>query len=534
MEPTVRVLVVDDERFFREAIREALESAGCAVTTAENGALALDLVDGGAFGVVVLDVEMPGMDGIEVLRRMRIQRPDLRVIILSAHTGQQFVIDALRLGAVDYLAKPLHDEELVLAVRRAHEAWRESQDLAALRRRLACLAGRMNALAGGSDANRAAADDRPSIAARIVELAADALEAGKTSLLVPDAVGDALHVIAATGRKLELSEFEPVPLASGLAGEVFSRGRGLRVEDASADPAVAGRCTPQRYASRSFVLAAVPGGARSLGVLCATDRAGGAVFDETDLALLEVLARGVSPWLAPEAQASEGSAQDDPDVTLRDSQGSAASNGESHPGTNGSAALRTDDSAASESADASAGADAELARRVCEAVSAEVDPARVLARTVRAVAEGLGAAPVSLHLLAPEGESLVCEIQEDGAIAPDRERLPAGRGLTGTVLGGSGLIATAQPDHDPRFEVEVDTASDGAVRPLLCVPLVFRGRCLGVLRAFLPPGTTPSARSGEVLAAALSAALRSVLLYRSLVQSIEEVARARRESHAAP
>jgi sigma-B regulation protein RsbU (phosphoserine phosphatase) len=171
---------------------------------------------------------------------------------------------------------------------------------------------------------------------------------------------------------------------------------------------------------------------------------------------------------------------------------------------------------------------------VCEAVSAEVDPVRVLARTLRCLAEGLDAAPVSLHLLAPEGDALICEAQEDGATAPDRERLPSGRGLTGSVLGGAGLIATAHPDHDPRFEADVDTAADGIARPMLCLPLVFRGRCLGVVRAFLPAGRTPSARSGEVLGAAVSAALRSVLLYRSLVQSIEEVARVRRESRTTP
>lgn len=542
MEATLRVLVVDDERFFREAIREALEAAGCAVTTAENGMLALDLVDGGGFGVVVLDVEMPAMDGIEVLRRLRERQPETRVIILSAHAGQQFVIEALRLGAVDYLAKPLHDEELVLAVRRAHAAWRESQDLSALRRRLASFADRVRALTHEPGADLDATEDRPSIAARIVEAAADALESGKTSLLMPDAVGDALQVVAATGRKMALDEFEPVPLAGGLVGEVFVKGRGLLVEDTAADGRVAGRCTPQRYTSRSFVLAPVPGPSRVLGVLCATDRSGGAPFDASDLALLELFAQAASGWLAPpNGVASAGaSVDDDQDATMPDPavQPEAGSSG----GDAGIAAGRDagfvagGDAGFAAGADAgfSVGADAELARRVCEAVSAEVDPARVLARTLRCLAEGLDAAPVSLHLLAPEGDELICEAQEDGATAPDRERLPSGRGLTGSVLGGAGLIATAHPDHDPRFESDVDTAADGVARPMLCLPLVFRGRCLGVVRAFLPAGRTPSARSGEVLGAAVSAALRSVLLYRSLVQSIEEVARVRRESRTTP
>jgi hypothetical protein len=65
---------------------------------------------------------------------------------------------------------------------------------------------------------------------------------------------------------------------------------------------------------------------------------------------------------------------------------------------------------------------------------------------------------------------------------------------------------------------------------MMCLPISFRGKVVGVFRAFLPEGEVPSARTGEVLSAALSAVMRNVLLYRSLVESIEEVAEARREA----
>ena len=114
-----RVLVVDDERFFREAIRDALTSDGVACETADSGGAALAAVEESDFGVVVLDIGLPETSGIEVLKRLREQDPSLRVIILSGHNEQAAVLEALRLEACDYLAKPLHDEELVLAVRRA-------------------------------------------------------------------------------------------------------------------------------------------------------------------------------------------------------------------------------------------------------------------------------------------------------------------------------------------------------------------------------------------------------------------------------
>ena len=118
-ENTPRVLVVDDERFYREAIAEALVAAGIACETADGGEAALAAASEADFGVVVLDIGLPGTSGIEVLSRLRKHDPSLRVIVLSVPAEQDAVLEALRLAACDYLAKPLHDEELVLAVRRA-------------------------------------------------------------------------------------------------------------------------------------------------------------------------------------------------------------------------------------------------------------------------------------------------------------------------------------------------------------------------------------------------------------------------------
>ena len=121
MTTEARVLVVDDERFFREAVRDALLELSVRCELAESGEEALKLAEGPGIEAVVLDVRMPGMGGIEVLRALREQRPMLRVIVLSAHSDQELVLEALRLGAADYLAKPIHDEELRLAVTRAVE-----------------------------------------------------------------------------------------------------------------------------------------------------------------------------------------------------------------------------------------------------------------------------------------------------------------------------------------------------------------------------------------------------------------------------
>ena len=138
----VRVAVVDGERFFRDAICEILDGAGFACAEAEDAATALALCSDESIGVAVLDLELPGADGLDVLRGLHESRPDLRVLVVSASMDQETVLEALRIGACDYLAKPLHDEELVLAVRRAaegHQLVAESTRLGRQLHRLASL-----------------------------------------------------------------------------------------------------------------------------------------------------------------------------------------------------------------------------------------------------------------------------------------------------------------------------------------------------------------------------------------------------------
>jgi GAF domain-containing protein len=171
----------------------------------------------------------------------------------------------------------------------------------------------------------------------------------------------------------------------------------------------------------------------------------------------------------------------------------------------------------------------ELARAVCEAVVAEVEPGRVLAGALAAVGPALGASSAAVFLRDPAGE-LAREAEWCDEGGGDRVRLALGVGLTGTVLETGRPVVTDDPSADPRFQAGVDTPANERPGPLMCLPLVFRGKTLGVFRAFPATAGQASPRVGEVLGAALSAAVRTVLLYRSLVESIEEVARVRREA----
>jgi DNA-binding response OmpR family regulator len=112
-----RVLVVDDEDRICRFLGRALRSAGYEVDCATTGPAALVAVTQQEYGLVVLDLMLPGLHGSEVLRQMLLDRPDLRVLVLSATTGVETRVGCLEAGAVDYLAKPFAIAELLARVR---------------------------------------------------------------------------------------------------------------------------------------------------------------------------------------------------------------------------------------------------------------------------------------------------------------------------------------------------------------------------------------------------------------------------------
>jgi len=319
------ILVIDASDFFRRAIRESLTAAGHVCRTAPDLEAGADDLADPAVGLVILDLEGAGSNADRAIRSLRSEGAPTRAIVISCHGEQDRVLAALRAGASDYLAKPLHEQELLLSVERALSGWRADREISELRTRVGA-----------------------------------------------------------------------------------------------------------------------------------------------------------------EARASE------------------------------------------------ADLDLDLARDLCEAVVASGDPADLPETLLARVAERVSAVGAALYRVEPGQGSFVREAVWKAGSLVDRPWLPAGRGLSGAAASTGVFVACPDPAADPRFDAEVDRPEEGAPGAFLCLPLHFRHRTVGLVRLFLAEGTEPSLRTAEVATAALSAALRSVLLYRSLRSSIDEVARIRRESAARP
>ena len=106
------VLIVDDEKNIRLTLVQALEALELETVTAVNGEEALSKLEAKHFGLILLDLKMPGMEGMEVLRRVRAARPDIKVIIITAHGTIESAVEAMKLGAVDFLQKPFAPREI--------------------------------------------------------------------------------------------------------------------------------------------------------------------------------------------------------------------------------------------------------------------------------------------------------------------------------------------------------------------------------------------------------------------------------------
>jgi len=486
-----RVLVVDDERFYREAIAESLTEAGFGCDIAEDGAAAIAAASECDYGAVVLDIGLVDPSGVEVVEAILARHSGTRVLVLATQAEHEAVLESLRRGACDYLAKPLHDEELTLAVMRALENFRVESDWTGFRSRVCALDDRIAGMT--QRAAECASDERVSVVAQAVcETVAEVLGAERSSLMLLAPARGALAVVAACGAPLPAGEMDPSAPGEGVAGGVFAGSAPLLVEDVARDERFPNGPTRVGYRSRSFAVTPIPGSEGPIGVLSATDRGGSGVLGGHDLALLRLLARQAGILLAavsPERSGEPPSAVGEPTVD-----------------------------------------DAELARAICDVITTEIEPERLIDGALACIAAQLPASPVALYLIDDRSGALRLEGQVAGAGPTDREELARSGGLTGMVVQTGHLVATDHPEKDPRFDADLDTPSDGSVRPLICVPIRIRGKVLGAVRAFPSDPAAARARTAEVLTAAMSAAIRSVLLYRNLLDSIDELAKARRAS----
>ncbi|QKG55622.1 sigma-54-dependent Fis family transcriptional regulator [Hymenobacter sp. BRD128] len=147
-----RILIIDDEKAIRHTLKEILEFEGYQVDQAEDGPAGLDLLIQQKYDVVLCDVKMPKMDGLEVLERARTLAPDAAFIMVSAHGNIETAVDATKKGAFDFLPKPPDLNRLLITVRNALDRSKLVTETKTLKKKLAVSTGKGSEMIGSSAA----------------------------------------------------------------------------------------------------------------------------------------------------------------------------------------------------------------------------------------------------------------------------------------------------------------------------------------------------------------------------------------------
>lgn len=274
----VRILVADDEASILQVCMRALERQGYEVSGVSNGEQAVAAVRAGGYDVLITDIRMRGMTGLEACRAIREFDADIPIVVMTGFGSMESAIEALELGAAEFVLKPFRPAQLVAAVTRAIE-----------KRRLYLENARLKALIPLFDLSQVfmSSVDPGTITREVVRIARQETRADSASLMLRDQ-DDMLTIRAAEGLPPEVILATHQRIDEGIAGRVIAERTGMILQgDLSDDPHFASRGEPH---IASAISAPVIHKERVLGVLNISRTSSGPAFTQADLELVSVLA----------------------------------------------------------------------------------------------------------------------------------------------------------------------------------------------------------------------------------------------------
>jgi PAS domain S-box-containing protein len=285
------ILVADDNRDIREFLEQAvLGPAGYGVRTVADGTAALGLVREIHPDLVITDLQMPGLSGLDLTRRIRQERGGPPVILMTSEGSEQVAVEALRAGAVDYLAKPFEAEQLLAAVGRALAEGRRrralEKDQAEAQTSAASLERRLQELETLSLVGRTvtAVLDLDTVLTTVVDAAVRLTGAEEGSLLLLDASSGELYMRASRNFDEEFARTFRVHVKDSLAGQVIATGSPVILDEASPQKIK----TAYLVHSLLYVPLRIRGG--TIGVLGVDNRKAGRSLTPQDRTVMEAMA----------------------------------------------------------------------------------------------------------------------------------------------------------------------------------------------------------------------------------------------------
>ncbi len=293
---TGRILVVDDEERMASSLQAVLAKEGHEVAIALSGEEALECLNREPYDVLLVDVRMPKVGGVDVLRQARDINPDRPVILMTAYASLENAVAAINEGAYDYLLKPIDLTEMRLTVRRAIEAFRLNQmqwslleELQDKNRSLSRRVVELNAL-HEVGAALSTTGEVGALLKSILNLATGVIGARYGSIMLMDEERGTLRVAANSGHIPTSGEpITEIPIGDSIAGQVARTGEPLIVKDVENDPRFSRRNRPQ-FETSSLICAPLKTPNGVLGTISLSDKRDRSQFTMEDLRLLVTLA----------------------------------------------------------------------------------------------------------------------------------------------------------------------------------------------------------------------------------------------------
>lgn len=278
-----KILVVDDEEAICELCTRSLQRYGYTVTSTTSSSQALELLKQQEFDLLLLDVRMPEINGLEVMRQVRQFAPDIAIVVITGYASIETAIEAVRQGAADFLPKPFQLDNLRLAVAEALA----KRDLARERARSRAL---MRLVRVSEEISSSLESDV--LVQVALRAAMEETGAWRGSVMLYEPGRQVLYLSGAIGLPPEVTPGYAVGLNEGVAGRVLQLGEALLVEDVRHDPRLAGLHLPRqmRYQNPSFLAVPIRSGEQILGVLNLSEKAGSRLFQMSDLEVAGLLA----------------------------------------------------------------------------------------------------------------------------------------------------------------------------------------------------------------------------------------------------
>jgi signal transduction histidine kinase/DNA-binding response OmpR family regulator len=295
------ILVVDDEQTICYVLSSFFTRVGYRTETVSSAEEALSMINDVKPAVALLDIKLPGMNGLQLLGEFKKVSPDTEVIIMTSYASTDTAIEAIRKEAYDYIPKPFEDlDEVWATVRRAFEkrflslkSRKLLLDLQTSNRELSAIAKRLNSLV---DAGRAMGgiSDLHNLLDFFVGVVSKELEVDRVSLMLVDEEAQEMWIVASRGLDESVKKGVRRKVGEGIAGWVAREGKPVLVKDVLTDPRV--KAYLHSTHATSFISAPIVLSIpiqiqeKVLGVINVTDRRNGQSFDEEDMAFLYSLA----------------------------------------------------------------------------------------------------------------------------------------------------------------------------------------------------------------------------------------------------